>query len=40
MATLKEGNIVVTDNGGAEHTFEVNGGVVEVNHGKIIVLAD
>ena len=40
VATLKAGNIVVTENGGNEHTFEVNGGVVEVNHGKIIVLAD
>lgn len=40
VATLKEGVILVKENDGKEHTFEVNGGVVEVNHGKIIVLAD
>lgn len=39
VATLKEGTIEVNANG-KEHKFEVNGGVVEVNHNKIIVLAD
>lgn len=39
VATLKSGKIKVVENG-TEHNFEVNGGVVEVNHNKIIVLAD
>ena len=40
VATLKEGKIVITENDGKQQSFEVNGGVVEVNHDKIIVLAD
>jgi len=39
VATLKEGKIKVDANG-TEHLFNVSGGVVEVNHNKIIVLAD
>ena len=39
LATLKNGKIKVDANG-TEHLFEVKGGVVEVNHNKIIVLAD
>jgi len=39
VATLKHGNIKV-DAEGKQHLFEINGGVVEVNHNKIIVLAD
>ncbi len=39
VATLKAGKIEVSANSGNE-VFEVNGGVVEVNHNKIIVLAD
>jgi len=39
VATLKEGKIkLVVD--GKDHFFEVNGGVVEVKHNKVIVLAD
>lgn len=39
VATLKEGQIkVIVD--GKEEFFDVNGGVVEVNHNKIIVLAE
>jgi F-type H+-transporting ATPase subunit epsilon len=40
VATLKEGSIKVVDANDKEHLFEVNGGVVEVNHNKIIVLAE
>lgn len=39
VATLKKGTISVNANG-QDHNFEVNGGVLEVNHNKIIVLAD
>ncbi|MDA9312030.1 ATP synthase F1 subunit epsilon [Vicingaceae bacterium] len=39
VATLKNGKIKVDANG-TEHLFEVKSGVVEVNHNKIIVLAD
>jgi F-type H+-transporting ATPase subunit epsilon len=39
VATLKRGKIKVLE-GGNEHFFEVNSGVVEVNHNKIIVLAE
>jgi len=40
VATLKKGSIKVVDENDKEHLFEVNGGVVEVNHNKIIVLAE
>ena len=40
VATLQYGNIELTENSGNTHSFEVNGGVVEINHNKIIVLAD
>ncbi|MAC95178.1 MAG: ATP synthase F1 subunit epsilon [Flavobacteriales bacterium] len=39
VATLKEGKIKVVVNG-KEEFFDVSGGVVEVNHNKIIVLAE
>ena len=39
VATLKEGSLTITENG-SDRSFEVNGGVLEVNHNKIIVLAD
>ena len=40
VATMKKGEIKVIDDANNEHLFEVNGGVVEVNHNKIIVLAE
>ena len=40
VATMKKGEIKVIDSADKEHLFEVNGGVVEVNHNKIIVLAE
>ena len=39
IATLKEGSIKVTTASNTE-TFEVKGGVVEVNNNKVIVLAE
>lgn len=40
VATLKAGQIKVVDETKKEHFFDVNGGVVEVNHNKVIVLAE
>ncbi len=40
VATLKEGKIKLVDSSNQEQFFDVNGGVVEVNHNKIIVLAE
>ena len=40
IATLKEGRIKVVDESKKEQFFSVNGGVVEVNNNKIIVLAE
>ena len=40
VATLKKGSILVLDNNNKEHTFEVNGGVVEVSNNKVSILAD
>jgi len=39
VATLKRGKIKVLESGN-EHFFEVNSGVIEVNHNRIIVLAE
>lgn len=39
VATLKEGQIKL-NMGKEEELFEVKGGVLEVNHNKVIVLAD
>jgi F-type H+-transporting ATPase subunit epsilon len=39
VSTLKQGEIKISHQG-KEDTFEVNGGVVEVNYNKIIVLAE
>ncbi len=40
VATLKEGTIKVVDSSSKEQSFDVKGGVVEINHNKIIVLAE
>ncbi|MDB3887434.1 ATP synthase F1 subunit epsilon [bacterium] len=40
VSTLKAGVIKVTEADDSEKTFEVKGGVVELNNNKIIVLAD
>lgn len=39
VATLKEGKIKINSEKG-EMDFDIKGGVLEVNHNKIIVLAD
>jgi F-type H+-transporting ATPase subunit epsilon len=39
VSTLKAGEIKVVENG-SEKLFPVNGGVVEVNNNKVIVLAE
>lgn len=39
VATLKKGKIKVLE-AGNEHFFEVNSGIVEVSHNRIIVLAE
>ena len=40
IATLKKGNIELIEENNTTHTFEVNGGVVEVFKNKVIVLAE
>jgi len=40
IATLKTGKIELTDNNSAKHEFAVKGGVVEVSHNKVTVLAE
>jgi len=40
VATLKAGEIKVIDASNKEVFFAVKGGVVEINHNKIIVLAE
>lgn len=40
VAILKKGKIKLTDNQNQTLFFEVNGGVVEMNRNKIIVLAE
>ena len=40
IASLKKGTIRVTDTKKAVENFEINGGVVEVQNNKVIVLAE
>jgi F-type H+-transporting ATPase subunit epsilon len=40
IATLKAGNIEITEDSNTKHTFAVRGGVVEVLNNKVIVLAE
>jgi F-type H+-transporting ATPase subunit epsilon len=40
ISTLEKGVISMMDTDGKQHTFEVDGGVVEVKNNKIIVLAE
>jgi len=40
ISTLKMGVIKVVEQDNSEKTFEVNGGVVEMNNNKVIVLAE
>jgi len=40
ISALKKGSINIVDMNQARHSFEVNGGVVEVLNNKVIVLAE
>ena len=40
ISTLTKGSIVVIDNNNESKNFEINGGVIEMQNNKIIVLAD
>jgi F-type H+-transporting ATPase subunit epsilon len=40
IASLKKGTVKITDNAAHVHTFEINGGVVEVLKNNVIVLAE
>ena len=40
IATLQEGEIEVVEEGNMEKSFQIKGGVVEVNSNRIIVLAE
>ena len=40
IATLKKGNINLTESSNQNHSFSINGGVVEVLNNKITVLAE
>ncbi len=40
ISALKKGTIKVIDKSSAKHSFEINGGVVEVHNNKVIVLAE
>ncbi|MBX7203161.1 MAG: ATP synthase F1 subunit epsilon [Bacteroidia bacterium] len=40
ISALKKGVVKVTDKTAAKHQFEIKGGVVEVLHNKVIVLAE
>jgi len=40
IATLSKGKITITLENGKKESFEVNGGVVETQNNKIIVLVD
>ena len=40
ISTLTKGSIVVIDNNNESKNFDINGGVIEMQHNKIIVLAD
>lgn len=40
ISTLENGNVIIVDEEGNQHVFEVSGGVIEVKGNKIILLAD
>jgi len=40
IASLKKGIVKVTEKGSRVENFEINGGVVEVLHNKVTVLAE
>ena len=40
ISTLDKGPVIIVDNYGAQTTYEINGGVIEVKANKIILLVD
>ena len=40
ITVLKKGTVSVTDDSGSEQTFDVNGGVVEVQNNVVLILAE
>lgn len=40
ISTLQKGTIVLIDNSGVKHSFEIPGGVVEQSQNKVIILVD
>ena len=40
ISTLTKGSIEITDSNNESKSFEINGGVIEMQNNKIIVLAD
>ena len=40
ISTLTKGSIVVIDNNNESKNFDINGGVIEMQNNKIIVLVD
>jgi F-type H+-transporting ATPase subunit epsilon len=40
ISALKKGEVKVTDLSGTTSTFEINGGVAEVQNNKLIILAE
>ena len=40
ISTLTKGSIVVIDNNNESKNFDINGGVIEMQNNKVIVLAD
>jgi F-type H+-transporting ATPase subunit epsilon len=40
ISTLTKGSIIVIDNNNESKNFDINGGVIEMQNNKIIVLAD
>lgn len=40
ISTLDKGPVIIVENDGAQTTYEINGGVIEVKANKIILLVD
>lgn len=40
ISTLDKGPVIIVDNDGAQTTYEIKGGVIEVKANKIILLVD
>ncbi len=40
ITVLKQGQVVIKDESGTESTFDVNGGVVEVQNNVVLILAE